>query len=445
MDESTGDASDEPSGTPPYVGLAGSRRRGRRAAALGSIAALIAVLAWVAVARSSSSGPLSASGSTAADAATTAGSPADEATTAAPSGPIIAGPSAIDATDPPATTVAPGDVPVTVALTTPDHAVAAVLEPGEAWCPSFLDSLHTGYRDEAQMFAAASLGERNIGTIQAYVSTHVDEADVPWLDGQRDDPRVVIGFTAHLADHRQALRALVPDPHRVLVCQVRHSQSEVATVVADLQTRQTGDQSAIRETSGGQGAARVVLAGDQEALAAELVARYGDLVTITVGNFPYPMPADRSALPVACGYADATGPSSSNGLRATLALDAPTARSGSTITATVTLTNTGTGPASWTGGQPLTGSLVLRGTTDVVATFNGMVAGTGDGAELQPGETHTVRAMIGTDSCDLTLGYVLPPGDYDVIVPVTLTYPQTQGVRPTNLLVTAPISVTLTR
>ena len=45
MDESTDDASDEPSGTPPYVGLAGSRRRGRWAAAFGSIAALIAVLA----------------------------------------------------------------------------------------------------------------------------------------------------------------------------------------------------------------------------------------------------------------------------------------------------------------------------------------------------------------------------------------------------------------
>jgi hypothetical protein len=382
----------------------------------------------VAVTRSSSNGLLSASGPTSASEATTAELPAYGATTAAPSGPIIAGPSAIDATYPPATTVASGDAPVTVALTTPDQAVAAVLEPGEAWCPSFLDSLHTGYRDDTRMFAAASVGERNIGTIQAYVSTHTNEADVPWLDGQRDDPRVVIGFTAHLADHRQALRALVADPDRVLVCQVRHSQAEVATVVAELQARGTSDQSAIRELSGGQGAAQVILASDQEPLAAELVARYGDLVTITVGNFPYPMPTDRSALPIGCGNADATGPSSSGGLRATLALDAPTARSGSTITATVTLTNTGTSPASWTGGQPLTGSLVRRGTADIVATFNGSIAGTGDGAELQPGETHTIKAMIGTDSCDPALGYSLPPGDYDVIVPVTITYPQAPGV-----------------
>jgi hypothetical protein len=404
--------------------------------------ALVVGLTWAAYTRSSSNGPLSVSGPTTAGAATTAEQPADGATVAAPT---IAGPSAVDATYPPATTVASGDAPVTVALTSPDEAVAAVLEPGEAWCPSFLDSLHTGYRDDTQMFAAAAVDERNIGTIQAYVSTHTDEADVPWLDGRRADPRVVIGFTAHLADHRRALRALVADPDRVLVCQVRHSQAEVATVVAELQPRQTGDQRAIRELSGGQGAAQVVLAGDQEPLAAELVARYGDLVTITVGNFPYPMPADHSAMPIACANAVATGPSSRDGLRATLTLGAPTARPGSTITATVTLTNIGASAASWTGGQPLTGSLVRRGTTDVVATFNGSIAGTGVGAELQPGETHTVKALIGTDSCDPALGYTLPPGDYDVIVPVTITYSQTPGVRPTNQLVTAPVAVTLTR
>ena len=43
-------------------------------------------------------------------------------------------------------------------------------------------------------------------------------------------------------------------------------------------------------------------------------------------------------------------------------------------------------------------------------------------------------ALIGTDSCDPALGYSLPPGKYDIIVSVTITYSQTPGVRPANQL-----------
>ena len=451
----TGATGPRGSDTPPYVTPPVPARPVRRGALLVvATVVMVAGLTWAAASHTASSG----SGTRSAPPATTPGTlttsttgPEGEVTAAppTPSGPAVGGPSGVDSTIGGPITLPPGQPTATVVLTTPDRARPAVLEPGESWCPSFADSIGHGYADEAKMTAAEALGERNIGTIRTYTSGHPDEADVPWLDGQRAEARVVIGFTAHLADHRAALRALVADPDRLLVCQVRHSQAEVATVLAEIQARQAGAGSADawRETSGGQGSAHLGLAADQEALAAELANRYGDLVTITVGNFPYPMPADPTLVPagLACTSADTTGPSTAGGLSATLALDSTATRSGRTLTGTVTLTNTGPSDAEWSGGQPVTGSLVRHGTTQVVATFNGAIAGTGAGAKLQPGETHTIKALIGTDSCDPTVGYQLMPGDYDVIVTVSQTYPQTPGEHPTNKLVTAPVTVTITR
>jgi hypothetical protein len=191
----------------------------------------------------------------------------------------------------------------------------------------------------------------------------------------------------------------------------------------------------------GYGSVDIELPADEEQLAAELVTTYGDIVTVQVGNFEYPLSPGARPLQGVCDV-DLTGPTDMGGLRATLAFDAPSFVAGDDISGTVTITNTGDQPASFSSGSPLVASIVSPGTATVVAVHTGAIAGVGDGATLQPGQTHTIPMVAGIASCDPTVGYALPPGRYEAIVPVVVQYGQQPGEATNQLVTTAAITIT---
>jgi hypothetical protein len=51
-------------------------------------------------------------------------------------------------------------------------------------------------------------------------------------------------------------------------------------------------------------------------------------------------------------------------------------------------------------GQPLQAVLVRPGTLQVVSVYSGLLAGTGYGPHLAPGESSTIPAIGGTARCD---------------------------------------------
>ena len=112
------------------------------------------------------------------------------------------------------------------------------------------------------------------------------------------------------------------------------------------------------------------------------------------------------------------GPKNMQGLVATVSLSSATVRSGLDGEGVVTITNNGPETASINTGSPLVGAVVRSGTSTVVGVLLGGIGNLGDGASLQPGQTHDIQALFGTASCDVALGYALPPGSYEVVVPV---------------------------
>ena len=294
------------------------------------------------------------------------------------------------------------------------------------------------------MAADATLfAERNLGAINAYVSAHAAEGGAPWLDWVNDRPRLVIGFTSNVAEHRSDLVPLLTDPDRVFVCKIAHSQAEVSRVAAEIQQAQTSSAGGFLGVGAGVDGVTVQLRADSESVAKDLVARYGDIVSIMLGNLPYPASADATSGATGACTADVTGPTDLNGLRADLSFPNPTVHSGQDIDGTITVTNTGSAPATFQSGSPLVGLIVQPGTTNVVASYTGGIAGVGVGGTLAPGESSEIQVLVGTASCEPSVGYTLPPGQYEVLVPVVVQYPQREGDLTVNQLVTRPAALTV--
>ena len=294
------------------------------------------------------------------------------------------------------------------------------------------------------MAADATLfAERNLGAINAFVSAHASEGGTPWLDWVNDPPRLVIGFTSNVAEHRSDLVPLLTDPDRVFVCKIGHSQAEVSRVAAEIQQAHASSARELLSVAAGVDGVTVQLRADVESVAQDLVARYGDVVSITLGNLPYPASTGATSGATGACTADVTGPTDLNGLRADLSFPNPTVHSGQDIGGTVTVTNTGNAPATFQSGSPLVGWVVQPGTTSVVASYTGGIAGVGVGGTLAPGESSEIPVLVGTASCGPGVGYALPPGQYDVLVPVVVLYPQRAGDPTVNQLVTRPAALTV--
>jgi hypothetical protein len=341
--------------------------------------------------------------------------------------------SGTERTYPPATTLASSVPLASVALTTPEQRRPAVLEPGEAWCPKSTATRTTPTTAAQPVAPTADLTvEHNIGVVNAYSDEHVDESGTPWLDHSTTPSRAVIGFTAHVAEHRAALNALAADPGRLLVCQIRHSAAEVSTTAAQIQALLSSSDVVRGITVGADDTVNIQLRADQQPLADELIARYGDLIAIRLGQLAYPDPASDTSPPSCPTLPD--GPTDSHGLRATLSPPGQIA-SGADGRGTVTITNTGNAPQQLQTGSPLVAMLTRPGSPEVVGVYDAPVAGVGFGPTVAPGESVTVAYLVGTSSCDPSLGNALPPGTYDIHVEVLTDY---QTNPPTPLLTSSP-------
>jgi hypothetical protein len=337
-------------------------------------------------------------------------------------------------------TIAEQDPATSLAVRTP---VEASLPPGPVFvedderCPESSSSLEFG--DGGAMGAEQARLDPMVGRVLAYGTDHSDEFGtygLVWHDA--GDASVFISLTSNLDTHRAALAQVVEHPDELIVCRAALSGTANQALQAALVEELTG-----RYRSIGQGNDSVVihLPAHEEQLASELVDRFGDIVSLTVGNFGYPLSPETAEVSGACA-ADLTGPTDLDGLTATLEFDEPSAQAGDELSGTVTVTNTGPGPASFESGSPLVASIVRPGTSTVVAAYDGAIAGMGDGATLQPGESHSISVVGGFASCEPSLGYTLPPGQYEAVVPVVVRYPQQAGDPTVNLLVaSAPITI----
>ena len=188
----------------------------------------------------------------------------------------------------------------------------------------------------------------------------------------------------------------------------------------------------------GAGTVAVELRSTAVAAAADLVARYGARVQVTVGLFPYPAPSGGANV-----CAARVGPLIDPGpLRATIQMSSHSVGHDVAFAATVRLTNTGPASLAVETGQPLLIFLFEPDGTVPVGVGAGGIAGTGLAFKLEPGGSSSIPATGGTSSCDLRIGYELPDGPYVARAAVEIDRASSGGVNGVFLSDPFPITVT---
>lgn len=301
--------------------------------------------------------------------------------------------------------------------------------PSVTGCPNFVEVVETGPLpgdDGTEDGPVAREQQRISGDVDrgiAYGADHPDEfASIRFENGPR--VRMVIGFTAHIEEHCAALRAILEYPDEFEIIRQPATELRLEQIQEDLFARY---RESMRSVGRGAGVIHLVLRADGEDVAEEVRAEYGELVEITVGLLPYPDPfaGDPVCEPL-------VGPIvAESQLVAVALLDGPTVRSGLDFRGTVTVRNTGADAFDFQSGPTHAAVVFKPGSESPSGFWTGGMDAVGFGKRLAPGESVDLELVGGTASCDPALGYALPPGQYEVRVPVVVL--TDQGNAPTKV------------
>ncbi len=316
---------------------------------------------------------------------------------------------------------------------------SAAVEPTPT-CPNYVEVVETGPLppDAGEIGPVPVTQARLQHDVEAaieYGAAHPDEfASVRFENAPR--VRIVVGFTDHIDVHCEALRALFEYPDEFEIIRQPETAHDILRIQEEVAAMAGGK---LVSAGSGAGTIDVTLRADGEAIADQIHAKYGDLVTIRVGLQAYP--PDTGPAPDCTGM---PGPLVMGlPLKASLQLGSPTVRSGEDFTATATVTNTSDAAVDFESGEPMMAYLYRPGTDQVVGAYVGGIGGVGAGQTLAPGESIDLDVVGGTASCLPDLGYALPPGQYDVRAAID-RYERPNGGFLVRYLLTAPATLTVT-
>jgi hypothetical protein len=313
--------------------------------------------------------------------------------------------------------------------------------PTAAGCPNFVEVVETGPLpgDDGTEDGPVAREQQRIGgdvdAAAAYGAAHPDEfASVRYENGPR--VRLVIGFTAHIAEHCSALRELLEYPDEFEIILQPTTEAQLDDAMREI-IEMAG--ASFQSVGRGGGVIHVNLRADGEDVAAKVHAAYGELAEIVVGMLPYP---DRFGGPPLCEPAADVLPSLAP-LDVDLGLDSDSVASGADFHGDVIITNTDTLPFDFQSGPTQTAVVYLPGATTPSGFFTGGMDAMGFGARLAPGESVTLDVVGGTASCDPALGYALPPGSYEVRVRVLVQTQHDNAPTEVSYLLSEPVPLTI--
>ena len=233
-----------------------------------------------------------------------------------------------------------------------------------------------------------------------------------------------MGFTGDLLRHQAALRRVVGAPDLLLMCRTTHSSAEIARVGTKIPRRGLRESGTI-----GWDHLLVHLRADQPKLADQLIARFGGIVVVQLGNQPYRQTRAQATAPPRCPKLPSLAPLS---LSAHLTLDTLDVAAGTDLAGTVSLRNDGAANVTLNSGEPELTYVMVPGTDIVVAAgFDGAIAGVGIAGTLHPAASIPIHVIGTTATCTAGASPALTPGAYEVMVavPIDEANPQRGGVR----------------
>ena len=307
------------------------------------------------------------------------------------------------------------------------------LEPGEQRCREPRDPLGLTADEQQRLADAYVMLMPDFEVVNVYQTARADEAAVPWFE---EPGNVVVGFVAHLATNRAALLAAVPHPEKLRLCQLAYTPAELDRITSELL-----DMTDDRFVTIGHSATSVFveLRADGAGLAAELTQRYGDLLTIRVGLFAYPLDPATKPRRGACQPLSDTAAGVGQ-WAVTLTVPTPTLVSGTDAELTARVTNTTDRPLVLVTGSALFAYVVRAGTRQVVGVSIGGMKLVGVQHTVEPGAAFDIPVQVGTASCDAALGFALPPGNYEVVAVLPQSGPD--GAQLSLLSAPAPLTIT---
>ncbi len=171
------------------------------------------------------------------------------------------------------------------------------------------------------------------------------------------------------------------------------------------------------------------LRADQEALAATLLERYGELIAVSVGNFRYPPELVAATERSRCETRPDGSPATDVAVRAMILRgDIDTGQ------VEVVVANEGTTTLHLVPAR--IAELTTPGSAELVSAFTGAMTEEAEpNIPLEPGAETTIVTTPSTASCNLDLGYSLPSGVYELVVPIQIfDAPANEGDRSERLL-----------
>ena len=243
----------------------------------------------------------------------------------------------------------------------------------------------------------------DLGTVQRYGRENAGVFDGAWVDGDR----LQIGITADLELHAARLTPLLAEPGRVDVVPARWTVVHLADLRAEAERFVAPHPGMIRSAGVGIQRVTVDLRADGEAVAAELGARLGGALELTVGGRPYPFRSERASAPV-----PPTAGAPGERVELWLRLDRDEVRCGEDLRGTLVVHNASATPVLLTG-SPIRVATVLDEHGTVAGTFAGWLTDEGMHRLVDPDRIVHLSVLGGTAG---TGSYATPPGRYRVVV-----------------------------
>jgi hypothetical protein len=273
--------------------------------------------------------------------------------------------------------------------------------------------------DDTTLIAQQRELEADSRRVEAYGAEHTDQFGQAWFD---NGPvvRLAVGFTGDVERHRAALEALVEHPDRLVVHEVPYSVQDLERTLADVTDLVEADTGAGLEASSIQlCSVRVGLPPGQEALAGELVDRYGDVLDVTVGGHRFPVePGSALACPDVTGEPASVIP----GLAVEARVDAQSLPRGRRFEGVVSVTNAAEQDLTIShAGEAVQAFVVGPGTGSPVGTWTAVRGDAVRQVTVEPGETVDLRWVAGVSACDASAGTAVAAGPYGVVVPIEVS------------------------
>jgi hypothetical protein len=275
-----------------------------------------------------------------------------------------------------------------------------------------------------QTYAKPQLGPSN-GTraIEEDLANLSKEFGRIGIGGPWNSPTVFIEVVGSSSDHQRhadalttAMRNTSSRPDRTVVCPIITSEARRSSIANALRSRFAGTDPAAQQFYGtsitSEGRVGVQLRSDATALATELSRSYGDDIAISLGNFSWPdpgAPGPSADLAMRCSDVPTNQPAANARDVRWTGLKALSVPSGKSFNVTVKVTNMTKKALEF---DHLRAVVTRAGNQQVVATAR-TLRYTANIVMLTPGVT-TVTVAAGTDSCDASTGWALPPGKYSL-------------------------------